>query len=53
MTESTIINVNGFEVHTWYEGIDAYHINKDGKQIYHGWDISEVIKIVGLNPFEK
>lgn len=53
MTDSTIVKVNGYEVHSWYEGITAYHIVKDGKQVYHGCEIADVIRIVGCNPFEK
>lgn len=53
MTDSTIVKVNEYEVHSWYEGITAYHIVKDGKQVYHGWEIADVVRIVGCNPFEK
>ena len=47
-----MVTVNGYEVTSWYEGITAYSIRKDGKEIYHGWSLSDVIRIVGCNPFE-
>jgi len=53
VSESTIVKRNGFEIERWYEGIDAYRIEKDGEEVYHGWDIGDVIRIVGCNPFEK
>ncbi len=51
-TDTTTIKRNGFIISYWYEGIEAYHIEKDGKCIYHGWNLDDVIRITGVNPYE-
>lgn len=39
--------VNGFTVKSWYEGVTAWHVEKDGATLYHGWDVADVFRIVG------
>ena len=45
------ITVNGYEIRSWYEGLTAYAAFKDGKEIYHGWSLGELIKVLGFNPY--
>ena len=39
--------INGYTVKSWYEGVTAWHVSRDGRDLYHGWDVADVFAIVG------
>lgn len=50
--EDTMKEINGYTVKTFYAGMTGYSIWKDGKEVYFGYSVSEVIKRFGFNPNE-
>lgn len=47
----TTITMRGYEIKSWYEGITAFAAYKDGKEVYRGWCLEELINAVGFNPY--
>lgn len=38
------LNSRGYTITTYYEGMTCYHVEKDGKEIYHGFSVDEIIE---------
>ena len=52
MTDSEIIHAGGYEIHSWYAGFVCFAVyTQDGKEVYHGCSLGDVVRIVGYNPF--
>ena len=45
-----VIEKGGYIIESWYEGMTAYHAEKDGVEVYHGYSLDELIKRIGFNP---
>lgn len=43
---------NGYQIFTSYQGMTAYLIKKDGKEVYFGFSVTEIIERFGFNPNE-
>jgi len=48
---SDVVLVNGYEIHSWYEGIVAYAVYRDGVEVLHTWCLDDVVRLVGRNPY--
>lgn len=42
--------INGYEVITGYAGMTYYLIRKNGKEVYFGYSVDEIIERFGFNP---
>ena len=42
-----------YTVHTFYAGMTGYVVEKDGKEVYNGYSVDEIIERFGFNPNEE
>ena len=40
--------VKGYDINVIYQGINTYIVEKDGEQVYFGWDWGDVLRITGV-----
>lgn len=46
-----MIEVRGYTVRWWYEGVTRYLVEKDGKTVYDGFSETDICERLGFNPF--
>lgn len=40
--------INGYTIKSIYQGIDTFIVEKDGEQVYFGWNWGDVRAITGI-----